>query len=813
MEEMVSNKGKIVLDIKKDNNNKIVVSEMKRSFKETPFLVRAKRFDQNIIDTPGPGQYKENYTFGDNLADKHKNNNNFQNYSNNSRKLYSNVSTQKKFNNESNISMQSKISHKQTNPVNTNIKKPKYSKKTTFNKDFKAIVTPQNTKKDEKLNIKVDYYKLKSPNSIPTKEEVYGFYENPEDENKRNMVPMEDPLKFIKNNASPWSYDLYQMNSKAWNKKGGGDLWSKSQIPKTADNESRDNIRKKRILKTENELDYVSSQSKNTFILRENQLKRKALYKLSNDTNNRNRGISQDVKLKLRLENVGVIATNEAVNNNTISDFKISNVKNNTFKMNQLRKTFHKISENQIQKSKDDFDVIRARGMIKKMLDNMSNIFPGPGYYIDNIYQYSSFKSNKIIEENQCFGSKTNRFHSLNKIDADVGPGTYYKEGSFIRKENIKKLKKLRELQLQENIYNRVNDLNNANEELAFVNSSTKLMNKTTCNNNYMNTGQTVESNIIKSKMSKNFSNTEKKRENTINNINVEYLKAIKPIGSYNYDMNRIQNKNNFLSSMQVFIHPSNEELKKSPGPGNYNTTKNFFKKSFNCGKNYTFGTNEIRFEYDKKNNIDNKKQRDFEESNNKNLSGFDIVNEHKKHYDYNPFNTIRRSNSGLSGISQSKFMNKTVLYKKLNNTKQKYKKINSNNKGDSRLGSIVNKDLLNNPNVGEYDINKGFSIEDKLDKLYGKNNPKNYLGAQSRPFDSSARRFEVQNETVLGPGRYLRDKEIAMKNNVATFNSTEKRFYRSFVEPRGVRAVGPGNYERMSYFDWNKKSYNVLYM
>ena len=60
-------------------------------------------------------------------------------------------------------------------------------------------------------------------------------------------------------------------------------------------------------------------------------------------------------------------------------------------------------------------------------------------------------------------------------------------------------------------------------------------------------------------------------------------------------------------------------------------------------------------------------------------------------------------------------------------------------------------------------------------------------------------------------PGFYYTNKEFKIKQIIPPFHSSENRTltFHSFLKNR----VGPGQYKRDSYFDWNKKSFNINYV
>ena len=65
------------------------------------------------------------------------------------------------------------------------------------------------------------------------------------------------------------------------------------------------------------------------------------------------------------------------------------------------------------------------------------------------------------------------------------------------------------------------------------------------------------------------------------------------------------------------------------------------------------------------------------------------------------------------------------------------------------------------------------------------------------------------ENNKLVGPGIYFKNKEKKMKQNLVPFNQNVKRF--DYNEKN--RNPGPGAYETNYYEQWNKKSHNILFV
>jgi hypothetical protein len=79
-------------------------------------------------------------------------------------------------------------------------------------------------------------------------------------------------------------------------------------------------------------------------------------------------------------------------------------------------------------------------------------------------------------------------------------------------------------------------------------------------------------------------------------------------------------------------------------------------------------------------------------------------------------------------------------------------------------------------------------------------------------PFNSLKKRFiESKFEYNIGPGHYfkeLKDKE-SKDQMLPPFKTSERRFKKEKAETD----LGPGVYNQTSYFDWNKKTYNINFL
>lgn len=120
-----------------------------------------------------------------------------------------------------------------------------------------------------------------------------------------------------------------------------------------------------------------------------------------------------------------------------------------------------------------------------------------------------------------------------------------------------------------------------------------------------------------------------------------------------------------------------------------------------------------------------------------------------------------------------------------------------------------------NSPGVGTYNNDIINSVGYRVAKHVNKFNH------SSAPFNSVEKRFKKNNLVLhtenLGPGKYYKDdseKNILRNqmNNSPPFNIGSDRKI-SNMEKAKIQENGPGSYNLSSYFDWNKKSFNVQFI
>jgi hypothetical protein len=129
----------------------------------------------------------------------------------------------------------------------------------------------------------------------------------------------------------------------------------------------------------------------------------------------------------------------------------------------------------------------------------------------------------------------------------------------------------------------------------------------------------------------------------------------------------------------------------------------------------------------------------------------------------------------------------------------------------ERNTGTKISKDTV--PSVGHYNLDVLFSMGYKVAKNVNKFNSK------SAPFNSVEKRFFNSNKNNgsgnIGPGQYFKEnknEKILNYNSSPPFNVSSERSY--FAETKNeFKTNGPGSYNTGSYFDWNKKSYNIQFL
>ena len=240
--------------------------------------------------------------------------------------------------------------------------------------------------------------------------------------------------------------------------------------------------------------------------------------------------------------------------------------------------------------------------------------------------------------------------------------------------------------------------------------------------------------------------------------------------------LNNINNNKNKSTAWEKNLGRDNmPQLKRSSsnlGPGSYNLMKNFEKKSFNSYGNFS---SEKRFDlsYLPQNNI----------GTNDNTVG----NPGPGSYNFNDpwIKDVRKM------IKRHTLVNVEEEIKKVNNQKDKERKPDFNIYQNDKYINIIQNNVKN------------------------KSNP---YASENMPFLSGEKRFKLSksySSEDIGPGKYnlfqKGQKTRKFNSILAPFSSNAER--KPTYLGNSNNEISPGQYDKDSYFDWNKKSFNAMFI
>ena len=240
--------------------------------------------------------------------------------------------------------------------------------------------------------------------------------------------------------------------------------------------------------------------------------------------------------------------------------------------------------------------------------------------------------------------------------------------------------------------------------------------------------------------------------------------------------LNNINNNKNKSTAWEKNLGRDDmPQLKRSSsnlGPGSYNLMKNFEKKSFNSYGNFS---SEKRFDlsYLPQNNI----------GTNDNTVG----NPGPGSYNFNdPWIKDARKM-----IKRHTLVNVEEEIKKVNNQKDKERKPDFNIYQNDKYINIIQNNVKN------------------------KSNP---YASENMPFLSGEKRFKLSksySSEDIGPGKYnlfqKGQKTRKFNSILAPFSSNAER--KPTYLGNSNNEISPGQYDKDSYFDWNKKSFNAMFI
>lgn len=240
--------------------------------------------------------------------------------------------------------------------------------------------------------------------------------------------------------------------------------------------------------------------------------------------------------------------------------------------------------------------------------------------------------------------------------------------------------------------------------------------------------------------------------------------------------LNNINNNKNKSTAWEKNLGRDDmPQLKRSSsnlGPGSYNLMKNFEKKSFNSYGNFS---SEKRFDlsYLPQNNI----------GTNDNTVG----NPGPGSYNFNDpwIKDVRKM------IKRHTLVNVEEEIKKVNNQKDKERKPDFNIYQNDKYINIIQNNVKN------------------------KSNP---YASENMPFLSGEKRFKLSksySSEDIGPGKYnlfqKGQKTRKFNSILAPFSSNAER--KPTYLGNSNNEISPGQYDKDSYFDWNKKSFNAMFI
>ena len=526
--------------------------------------------------------------------------------------------------------------------------------------------------------------------------------------------------------------------------------------------------------------------------------------------------------------------------------------KSNNNNINFLNYALNELMNRRKDKEKLSNNETIINNITKIKLDNITNYNEGLKTKCENLIKKKNIvilpttktkmRVNSIPFKNDSFGYKIDS--NGNVIIANK-PNENYNNITFnINDKFGKKLKNKikcidwskmssRNMSFQKtNDYNNINNSNNNNKKSNHSISAPNEKNEKEIeidNINTTNTSENKSKNNIRKNLkhshsmceilSKNLkSRLSNKNENYLNknkeNFIYENLFNVQPGPGYYYNDNdyekyinpKIKLKDGFGSTEKKNKYYNNNNI--NLGPGSYFKTKYPIKKP----NFYPLSekTNKLNFLMNNNNDINNNKFFISEINKNVGPGSYDIKSE---------FDKIKKSN--FSGSNEKRFNYKIInenpgpgKYIQLNEWAKKEEKIHLkeilNNFKEKRKEekNIKNNSII--PGVGYYNPQIISSIGYKI------LSKENKIQSIIAPFNSCQERFlnksHSSNNIFVGPGSYNNNvSSFNFKVNNSVFNNNQSKLLK---EKNSIQNnIGPGSYQQFNYNDWNKKSFNVLFV
>ena len=142
----------------------------------------------------------------------------------------------------------------------------------------------------------------------------------------------------------------------------------------------------------------------------------------------------------------------------------------------------------------------------------------------------------------------------------------------------------------------------------------------------------------------------------------------------------------------------------------------------------------------------------------------------------------------------------------------------NNGNKENKKIPHLIKKSIASDeknikyeryqpPPIGTYNPGLVLSMNYKVQSSINTNQDNKKVG-----FGSQERRFEYKEKgDYIGPGVYYRNISQEVKQNAAPFNENNERF--NYKKNDKMPVPGPGSYELSNLNEWDKKSFNILFV
>ena len=450
------------------------------------------------------------------------------------------------------------------------------------------------------------------------------------------------------------------------------------------------------------------------------------------------------------------------------------------------------------------------------------------------------------------------KFSGENK--ESVGPGTYqiddpehwHRTGtawSKMKSARMQSASTTNSTRPQSNI----NNNNNIKFDIRIISANPKKKEKTM---KKINNNQNLQ--IQRSKRQENIKNN----NNIINNqnsnpiLNSSYLKDFNDFQNKNFpgpgyyiDIEKNsdfyykslpypENKQFFLSNMERF--PYNLNNNDNLGPTTYFINNIYYNSAFNTGtikknkninkiKNAPFNSRQKRFALFRNDKInllapgpgayDPKLKSNIEKNNfNNNVTSFNL---RQKRFGPNNSNLKWLMNTPGPGAYINPYTatgtDNTVYINGLYLDSRRGKEIL---RPKSQNVRVIKKDFSNGPDFGTYDADKIYTISynnKKKAKNQKENNEKLNIAFDSHNSKMNLPDYDFSNKTRfnnkeirsnIGPGFYYKEKNVEVKQIYPPFHDSAMKY-----QENQKLEIGPGYYDPSSYFDWNKKSYNITFI